>query len=559
MARRSSGVKISKRPIRRPPLRTGRQAITKAVYSANPSAAETSAAASIFNETSYFFTDFTDDFFSNTGQYGSSFVVNAGTIQYDSHPYGLLSYISPSMKMVRGPNGLLRYGAHNFFLNSDTPADQSMTVVLGATYAINISGSVSVTLSGAATGTYTAGLHYITATTTTLTFGSVSGAGSVQLSRFPCDNTYLPTAGSRRFALPIEWAYDGSIKGVLVESAMTNLNTRSQEFDDAVYSKTNTTVSSNATTAPDGTITADLLLETTANGSHTIRRTGHMANSTLYTVSLFVKAAGRTVCTLLMNDGASSSSAHVDLSLGTITQSLTALGSGCQIEPYADGWYRISITGTTLTGGAAYWDIRLSDNTDVSGLPGVGDSYTGDASLGMYIWGAQTEGHAFMTSYMPTLSATEARVIDVIRLDLASIPFNAAEGTLYVSALGQPVNSTYVALQFADGTENERFRLTRNTTPDATMTVTDGGVLQANASLGTWALNTAGKIVFGYKVNDFGGSFNGGATVTDVAGTIPTVTTMYIGSQVTGAAWRGHIQKIGYIARKLSSAEIQAL
>jgi hypothetical protein len=66
--------------------------------------------------------DFTDDFFEGTsGLYGSAYVLDTGTPanNYNSHPYGLLTYTSPSLKMTMGPDGLLRFGAHNLCLQSE--------------------------------------------------------------------------------------------------------------------------------------------------------------------------------------------------------------------------------------------------------------------------------------------------------------------------------------------------------------------------------------------------------------------------------------------------------
>lgn len=66
--------------------------------------------------------DFTDSAFASTGQYGSAFVLDTSTPanNYDSHPYGLLTYTSPSVKMTLGPSGTYRYGAHNLILQSQT-------------------------------------------------------------------------------------------------------------------------------------------------------------------------------------------------------------------------------------------------------------------------------------------------------------------------------------------------------------------------------------------------------------------------------------------------------
>ena len=169
--------------------------------------------------------NFIDDYHAASGHFGSAYVKHAATTanDYDSHPYGLLSYTSPSAKMVRGPDGEYRFGAHNLYVNSAASSNQSITVLSGADYAVTVTGTVSVTASGAASGTWTAGTHNFTAATGTLTLGSTSGAGTVHVRRTPSDPTYLSTSGSPRYALPFEWDADGNLLGILCEPARTNV------------------------------------------------------------------------------------------------------------------------------------------------------------------------------------------------------------------------------------------------------------------------------------------------------------------------------------------------
>jgi len=173
--------------------------------------------------------DFTDAFFTpETGFYGSAAIVGGGSGDgYNSSPdtatASLMTYTSPSPKMTLGPTGSLRFGPHNLYLNSGTPADQSVTVVSGASYALTLTGSVQTTLSNATTGTVTAGTTTFTAGSATLTFGSTSGSGTVLLRRTPSDDTYMATAAAARYALPYDWDSSGNMLGLLLEEARTNV------------------------------------------------------------------------------------------------------------------------------------------------------------------------------------------------------------------------------------------------------------------------------------------------------------------------------------------------
>ena len=121
--------------------------------------------------------DFTDDFFqATTGQYGSAYILDTTTPanNYDSHPYGKLTYTSPSLKMCRQADGLLKFGPHNLFLHSEAPSNAawsktsctvsgSVVTFTGATLAKHINQPVTVVLGSPYTFSVevTAGTHSI--------------------------------------------------------------------------------------------------------------------------------------------------------------------------------------------------------------------------------------------------------------------------------------------------------------------------------------------------------------------------------------------------------------
>jgi hypothetical protein len=67
-------------------------------------------------------------------------------------------------------------------------------------------------------------------------------------------------------------------------------------------------------------------------------------------------------------------------------------------------------------------------------------------------------------------------------------------------------------------------------------------------------------VSFGYKVNDFGASFNNATTVTDTSGNVANVFQMGIGQLYSGSnSLNGTIKKIAYYPIKISSTNLQAL
>jgi hypothetical protein len=91
-----------------------------------------------------------------------------------------------------------------------------------------------------------------------------------------------PVANLPRLNYPIN--SDGSVgcPSLLLEPQRTNLNPYSEQFDNAEWEKTNTTITANATTSPDGYTNADALFETTTNDWHRLYDNGISVTSGIY-------------------------------------------------------------------------------------------------------------------------------------------------------------------------------------------------------------------------------------------------------------------------------------
>ena len=68
-----------------------------------------------------------------------------------------------------------------------------------------------------------------------------------------------------------------------------NLHQRSEELNNAYWIKNNSSITANSTTAPDGTLTADTLIENATNTTHIISRSLAFTTGVKYTASLYVK------------------------------------------------------------------------------------------------------------------------------------------------------------------------------------------------------------------------------------------------------------------------------
>lgn len=363
-----------------------------------------------------------------------------------------------------------------------------------------------------------------------------------------------------------EWLaeYDpatGICLGRSVWAAATNLLTYSEQFDNAAWNAANRiSVTANAAVAPDGTTTADKLAEdSTAASTHLLLRTASVAvtTATVYTISIFAKAAGRNWFNLQNGTGVTAG-AYFNLSNGTIG---TVAGTGspsARITDCGDGWYRCEVTFTT-SGTSANMRIYLAEaDNDVT--------FDGDGTSGIYIWGAQFEAGSIATPYIQTTSATVTRSADsAVIFDLSSIGFNASEGAMIVSgvASAKPVggSGSEIIAEFNDGTANERILLFRNgSTQVARMTVADGGANQAAFTISGLTIDPKSEVCFAatWAANDFAASANGGVVSSDASGSLPTVDRLSIGGAgfSTTSQWNGHIKRILTLPRRPTNAEL---
>lgn len=183
-------------------------------------------------------------------------------------------------------------------------------------------------------------------------------------------------------------------------TTVKNLLGFTQEFDNAAWTKSNSTVTANAATAPDGTLTANKLVENTANNSHSASvTTSTLSSGTPYSFSLYAKAseAGRYLAVAL-GGTAFTSVQTIGFTLSG-NGSFAVLGGSAAtptIQNIGNGWYRCSVTSTAQADGTGLVVYYLS----TSGTSGAGLTYTGDGTSGIYVWGAQLSDSASLDPYV---------------------------------------------------------------------------------------------------------------------------------------------------------------
>ena len=385
-----------------------------------------------------------------------------------------------------------------------------------------------------------------------------TGASLVTFTRASI-GTYVGSDGLVKTATTNEARFDhnpttGESLGLLVEEARTNLLLRSEEFG-TTWTATRASVSTDATLAPSGATTADKLVEdTTATNTHQIQQTVTLVANTTYATSFYIKSSERTELRLLFSAGSDGINAAFNLSTGVATaQANTGSGviASATLTPVGNGWFRATATGLiSPTSTSATLTLRL--------LSSGSNSYTGDGTSGLFLYGAQLEAGAFATSYIPTTSATVTRAADVASITGSNFSswYNQAEGTVFSDSniIASQVQ-TQTVWQLGGGTILSSLRQPQGTSNQFRALI--GGTF--TASPGTGGLLSAGTSKAGVAYLGTAGRLQVASSGVDSTGSSLDANKLDIGSLNPGTSLNGTIKRLTYWPVRLANTTLQSI
>jgi hypothetical protein len=342
-------------------------------------------------------------------------------------------------------------------------------------------------------------------------------------------------------------------RGLWSEEARTNLCLQSGDFTNASWLKTNATLAA-GTPGPNGATTGSGVIP--SNGSFGILYQNiTLTAGTTYTLSCFFKSGTdpRIVVLVAGNAWADTIARGVtfDLSLGSIWTVTGGSASGT-ITPVGNGWYRCAMTFTP--------DTTISTQVQASRSYAAGNGI----AVQTYSWGAQLEAGPFVTSYIPTTTATVSRGGEVISIPTAGGWLDPTQGTLVADNI-QPFVSTVQSVRIVavlyDGTSNNRLQLGNITGPARQdFEWWTGGVGLYGTTPTGFPTNQINKQGVTYNTNGLALFMNGVKTNSAVGPyALPTgINLLGIGRGV-GGSLSGTISRIRYYPRVLTDAQMQTV
>jgi hypothetical protein len=376
---------------------------------------------------------------------------------------------------------------------------------------------------------------------------AVTGASLVTFTR-ASSGTYVDSAGVLQTAATDVPRFDhnpttGESLGLLVEEQRTNLLVRSEEFNNASWTKAGggtgsaAVVTANAGQAPDGTTTADRI-ELNQGAGTTLSDFSQVQQG----VTLSAAGVSSFSVWLRSNDANNYSVAIRITDTSTI-----------QTVSVTSAWRRFVVTTTGSASASIAVQLILRGT--------YGTSNTAD----ILAWGAQLEAGASPTSYIPTTTAAVTRNADVASITGSAFSswYQSGVGSLYgetISRSSGQVDSGGTAIGVAvlsDGTNDNRIRLGAIGTQAIWIAATN---TEALLTSGTYTAGASFKLAAAYAVNDFAFTKDAATVQVDTSGVVPTVSQLNIGrSNAASGLLTGTISRLCYWNQRLSNASLQQI
>jgi len=432
-------------------------------------------------------------------------------------------------RMYFDSTGKLTWAPNNILLNSATLATQTVAVTVGMTNILSFSGTGSVALSGAATGTLAGtGVNnrvfmVITPTTTSLVLTVTGSVTQAQLERVTYQTSprpWIPTTSAAVYFPRFD--YDPSTtpatpRGLLIEETRTNVVLWSNDFTNAAWVKSNSTdiTAVKNETGVDGVASsASSLLCNVANG--TILQSMTLASSARFQSCYIKRLVGTGTIWMTMDGGTTWVNVTSDIS---------------------SNWGRVSIPTQTLANPQAGFKIETA----------------GDKIAVQYF---QNTNGTFQSTPIPTTSSSVTRVADIIKLSGSALTAVIANTGSAIIETSNSITSA-VSRGFLGSSSARRMMWTPSNVSSSVESFNGSTGLSATiGGSGTWT-NGAVRVALGWSPEGRSIVANNGTLATD-ANAFPSATECYLGSWTTTFQANSWIGSIAFYITRLPDSILKA-
>jgi hypothetical protein len=238
--------------------------------------------------------------------------------------------------------------------------------------------------------------------------------------------TYVPTTSSSAYAPRVgHHVYNGSAwvnEGILHESEARTNAISTSEVAPTAYSSGITKAVDSSVVSPSGGNNVEKFTLSSANEQHYFGNHNHICTgSGTSTYSIFTKGSGHNLIRLRMANTSGSFSCDFNLSTGQkqVTSVSDSSVTGA-IESMGNGWWRCSITYAAEKTNP-YASVFLINAMDAP----LSNSFLGDGTSGVYVWGSQYEAGATPSSYIPTSGSAVTRAAETLTVPAANLPYSS--------------------------------------------------------------------------------------------------------------------------------------
>jgi hypothetical protein len=346
----------------------------------------------------------------------------------------------------------------------------------------------------------------------------------------------------------LDYPIGGGCPSLLIEPAATNLVLRSEEFN-TTWTAVAASVTANAATAPNGTLSADKLIDNATLTNHRVQQTTTSAAGS-NTFSVFAKKSEVEFVALRIG----SDIGYFNLNNGTFG-GLSA-GITARTIDAGNGWYRCIITKAAAI---------ANENVLINTADAIGSIFYAGTSGGIFLWGAQYEVGSVATSYIPTVAATATRNADVISKTGVSGFIGQSQGTLYAEVDFQNLSLTNrrVITIRESANSNNFFQIERQSSTQLRITARlNSGTTINFLTHPNAPISGVNKIAFAYQDGNYALALNGIVSSSAQAGITASLDSILLGQDgfaSAGTFLNDRIRTAAIYPTRLTNSQLASL